>query len=223
MLTEREQKVVSWVRRQKVATMRHMQQQFQVCHMTVFRALKKAGYHTSYNHNAAYYTLAEVPEFDDWGLWAYRDVRFSRAGTLPETLVALVSQAPAGLTVGELEERLQTPAANLLSRLVQDGRLQREILRGRHVVYLHPEPAHSGQQWQQRQAELRAVAARAAKGLPARCPATLVIDVLRQMILAPEEGPEQWARQLQAQGRQVTAGQVRQVRDHYALKKKRRI
>ena len=64
-------------------------------------------------------------------------------------------------------------------------------------------------------------AAGAAKGLPAGCPATLVIDVLRQMILAPEEGPQQWARQLQAQGRQVTAGQVRQVRDHYALEKKR--
>jgi hypothetical protein len=41
------------------------------------------------------------------------------------------------------------------------------------------------------------------------------------MILTPDGGPEQWARQLQAQGRQVTAGQVRQVRDHYALENKR--
>ncbi|TVS09303.1 MAG: hypothetical protein EA424_27475 [Planctomycetaceae bacterium] len=55
-------------------------------------------------------------QFDDGGLWAYRDVRFSRAGTLPETLVALVTQAPGGLTAGELQERWQTPVANLLSR-----------------------------------------------------------------------------------------------------------
>ena len=47
--------------------MRHLQHQFQVCHMTVFRALKKAGYHTSYNHNAGYYTPVGVPQFDDWG------------------------------------------------------------------------------------------------------------------------------------------------------------
>lgn len=221
MLTQREQKLLNWLRRRKVARMRHMQHQFQICHMTVFRALKKVGYHTSYNHNAAYYTLADVPEFDDWGLWAYRDIRFSHAGTLRETLVALVTGAPAGLTVGELEQRLQTPVANLLSRLVQDGRLQRQIVQGRQVVYLNPEPGYGRQQWEQRQADLHAAAARAAKGLPAGCPALVVIDVLRQMILAPEEGPEQWARQLQSQGRQVTARQVRQVQDHYALEKKR--
>lgn len=222
MLTDREQKLVHWLRSRKVATMRQLQHQFQVCHMTVFRALKKSGYHTSYNHNAAYYTLAGVPQFDDWGLWAYRDVRFSHAGTLLETLVALVTQAPAGLTVGELEERLQTPAANLLSRLVQQGRLQRQVLRGRHVVYLQPEAEHGRQQWEQRQQVLREVAARTATGFPAGCPAPLVVEVLRQMILTPDESPEQWARQLQTQGRQVTAGQVRQVQEHYGLKKKRR-
>ena len=90
--------------------MRQLQHQFQVCHMTVFRALKKSGYHTSYNHNAGYYTLAGLPQFDDWGLWAYRDVRFSRAGTLLETLVALVTQATAGLTIGGNRRRELLPA-----------------------------------------------------------------------------------------------------------------
>ena len=221
MLTDREQKLVNWLRTRKVATMRHLCHQFQVCHMTVFRALKKVGYHTSYNHNAGYYTLADVPRFDDWGLWAYRDVRFSRAGTLLETLVALVTQAPAGLTVSELEERLQTPVANLLSRLVQHGQLQRHVVQGRHVVYVSPDAEPGHRQWEQRQQAVRAVAAKTTTGLPAGCPAPLVIDVLRQMILTPDDGPEQWARQLQAQGRPVTAGQVRQVRDHYALEKKR--
>jgi hypothetical protein len=41
------------------------------------------------------------------------------------------------------------------------------------------------------------------------------------MIVAPDRSPEQWARQLQRHGRQVTAGQVRQVQEHYALEKKR--
>jgi hypothetical protein len=222
MLTDREQKLVNWLRTRKVATMRHLQHQFQVCHMTVFRALKKVGYHTSYNRNAGYYTLADVPKFDDWGLWAYRDVRFSRAGTLLETLVVLATQAPAGLTVDELEERLQTPVANLLSRLVQHGRLQRQILRGRQVVYLNPEAEQGRQQWEQRQQDLLAATGRTVIGLPAGCPASLVIDVLRQMILTPDDGPAQCARQLQSQGRQVTAGQVRQVQEHYALEKKRR-
>jgi hypothetical protein len=42
MLTEREQKLVNWLRTRKVATMQQLQHQFQVCHMTVFRALKKS-------------------------------------------------------------------------------------------------------------------------------------------------------------------------------------
>jgi hypothetical protein len=116
--------------------MRQLRHQFQVSHMTVFRALRKLGYHTSYNHNAGYYTLTDVPQFDDWGLWTYRDVRFSRTGSLVDTLVGLVSQSPGGLTVGELEQRLHTPLASLLSRLVQQGRLQRHVLQGRQVIYL---------------------------------------------------------------------------------------
>jgi hypothetical protein len=221
MLTDREQKLDRWLRTHKVATMRQLRQQFQVSHMTVFRGLKKLGYHTSYNHNAGYYALADVPRFDEWGLWSYRDVRFSRVGTLLETLVVLVSQSPAGLAVGELEQRLHTPVANLLSRLVQQGRLQRHVLRGRHVIYVSPDAQRGHQQWGQRQHDVRSVVSKAASGLPPRCPAPLVIDVLRQMILAPHGNPEQWARQLQRRGRQVTSGQIRQVQEHYALEKKR--
>jgi hypothetical protein len=222
MLTDREQRIVNWLRTRKVATMRHLQHQFQVCHMTVFRALKKYGYHTSYNHNAGYYALADVPQFDDWGLWAYRDVRFSRWGTLPDTLVALVEQAPAGLAASELEERLQTAVANLLARLVQHGRLQRQPLPGHRVVYLASAAEASRQQWEQRQQQLSAAAVKQAAALPTGCPAAVVIAVLRQMILAPEESPEQAARRLQTEGVRVTARQVRQVREYYALEKKRR-
>ena len=219
MLTQKGLKLVEWLRKRKVATMRHLQHQFQVSHMTVFRALKTQGYHTSYNHNAAYYTLAEVPRFDDWGLWAYRNARFSRFGTLPNTLVALVQQAPAGLTCDELEDRLQTHAANLLSRLVQRDRLQCQRLQGRQVVYLAHEPKQGRQQLEQRQQRLRAAAATTQPGLPVDCSASLVIDVLRQMILAPDDGPEAWAQKLRTQGPPVTAKQVRHVQEHYALKK----
>jgi hypothetical protein len=72
--------------------MKQLRHQFQISHMTVVRALKKFGYFASYNHNASYYVLWDVPQFDDWGLWAYRDVRFSRYRTLPATIVALTAR-----------------------------------------------------------------------------------------------------------------------------------
>jgi len=52
---------------------------------TIFRILKGVGYFTSYSHAGRYYTLRRIPKFDRWGLWAWRDVRFSSHGTLRAT------------------------------------------------------------------------------------------------------------------------------------------
>lgn len=218
MLTDLEQKVVKWLRKVKVANMRQLQQQFQISHMTVVRALRKIGYYTSYNHNAGYYVLQEVPRFDEWGLWAYRDIRFSRHRSLPETIVALVEKAPAGLTVRELEERLQSKVANLVSRLVSEGRVQGERLLGRQVVYLSGDPEVRGSQVQQRRQWQEEPAARGRAELPPGCSATEVIEILRAMILTSDDNPDRLARRVQAE--QVTTSQVRRVLEHYALKKK---
>jgi hypothetical protein len=222
MLTGGEQKVIGWLRKATVATMKQIRHQFRISHMTVVRALKKFGYYASYNYNAAYYVLRDVPEFDDWGLWAYRDVCFSRYRTLPATIVAVVEKAPAGLTVAELEERLQTKAGNMVSRLVSEGQVQRERLVGRHVLYLAIDPEVRTQQLEQRQRQLQEEAARGSTELPSRCSAVDVIEVLRAMILASDDDPNRLARRLQAGGTRITAGQVRRVLEHYGMEKKRR-
>lgn len=220
MLTDREQKVVDWLRKRKVATMRHLRHQFNLSHMTVVRALKKHGYYTSYNHNASYYVLHDLPTFNEWGLWAYRNARFSRHGTLTRTISALVESAPAGLTVGELEERLDVKVANLASRLVRDGILQREVLRGRKVVYLAGAAKVASRQYEKRRELLQQQ--RGSAELPEECSPTDVIEVLRQMIIARDVNADQLARQLRNRGVHITASKVRRVIKYYALEKKRR-
>lgn len=220
MLTVREQKLVNWLRKAKVATMPLLLQQFQLSRMTVFRTLKKYGYFASYNHNAAYYALHDVPQFDEWGLWAYRDVRFSRHRTLLHTIVALVEQSPTGMTVAELEQRLQTEVANLLSRLVRDGRLTQQPIDGRRAVYLSGVAPHARRQYQHRQQEMSRASSRQ-PGFPEGCSPVQIIEILGQMIRSPGSDPDQLAGQLQRRGLAVTARQVRRVREHYALEKKR--
>jgi predicted transcriptional regulator len=223
MLTDREQKVVNWLQKRKVATMRQLRYQFQLSHMTVNRALKKYGYYTSYNYNGGYYVLHDVPDFSEGGLWTYRDIRFSKYGTLTKTLVALVNESPAGLTVVELEERLETKVANLVSRLVGAGVIQREKLSGGQAVYLARDAELSIQQHQQRQELIPPAAAGTTADLPPGCSPMDVIEVLRQIILARDpSNPEQLARQLKARGVRIGAGQIRGVIDYYMLKKKRR-
>ncbi len=60
------------------------------CRMSVFRRLKEIGYRTSYTHCGRYYTLENIPKFDERGLWFYQDVGFSKSGTLKATLKTLV-------------------------------------------------------------------------------------------------------------------------------------
>ena len=221
MLTEREQKVVHWLKKRKVATMRHLRHQFQLSHMTVIRALRKHGYYTSYNHNAAYYVLHDLPQFDEWGLWAYRDICFSQHGTLIKTVVALIEKAPAGLTVVELQDRLRAKVANLACRLVRDGTIEREIGPGRQAVYMAGDVKRRARQHHQRQQLLQQGAVGGTAELPEGCSPTDVIEVLRQIILAPHHNADQLARQLSRRGLHVTAGKIRRVIDYYALEKKR--
>ena len=66
--------------------------------MTAWRLLRQVGYCRSYNYNSIYFTLATTPEFDDHGLWAYQDIRFSKWGTLPETMIVVIERSPGGMT-----------------------------------------------------------------------------------------------------------------------------
>lgn len=221
MATERHQKLVEWMKKRKVATMKAMRHQFQLSHMTVFRILKEYGYYTSYNYNATYYTLHDVPQFDPLGLWAYRDVRFSCYRTLNETIVAVVQKSNAGMTVREVEDRLQTQAANLLCRLVHEGKLRQRSFRGRQLVYLAADGKQADRQYQQRQEALQQPTAHH-RSLPPGCSPSEVIEILRQMVLSPQADPDQLARELIGRDVQATARQVRRVIEHYALEKKRR-
>jgi hypothetical protein len=219
-VTQRQDKLVDWLHKTKVASMKRMTHQFQVSRSTILRTLKQYGYCTSYNLNAAYYTLKDVPQFDESGLWTYRQIGFSKFGTLTETIVALVENAAAGMNVAELQDRLKTQVANLLSRLVQQGRLTPRTFRRRQVVYLAADLQQAERQYQRRQ-EIQA-AAQPQDRLPAGLAVERVIQILRQMILTPETPPESLVRQLARRGVTVTAAEVRQVIEHYGLEKKRR-
>ena len=71
--------------------------------MTVFRKLKALEYLSSYSHRGKYYTLNEIADFDDFGLWSYQSVWFSKYGNLIETAKEIIDKSTAGFTASELE------------------------------------------------------------------------------------------------------------------------
>lgn len=119
---------------------------------TVLRKLAPLGYRSSYSHNGTYYTLDSIARYDQLGLWSYRDVHFSRYGTLLNTAEALVHESAAGYQVPELEAVVQVAAKDALRQLVQAERLFRREWQGRYL-YCALDRARRQQQWAARQAQ----------------------------------------------------------------------
>lgn len=101
--------------------------------MTVFRKLKALRYRTSYSHRGKYYTLADIAQFNEHGLWCCRTVWFSRDGTLLATAQRFVQEADAGLTAGELQALLQVGVKEPLLHLYHQKRIDREKIGGPYV------------------------------------------------------------------------------------------
>lgn len=105
--------------------------------MTVFRALSRLNYLTSYSHRGRFYTLPNVPDFDEFGLWSDRSALFSRHGNLLETIEVLVNDAKAGYTSNELESLLKLEVKHALLNLVRRKKLERKKCgNGAEHVYL---------------------------------------------------------------------------------------
>lgn len=122
------------LQQQKIATMPELMAALGTdARRTVFRKLKELPYRTSYSHRGGFYTLDDVAEFDERGLWAYEDVWFSIHGTLLSTAVATVETADMGYFVEELDNLLHVGTKDVLRKLVRDERLTREGLAGRFL------------------------------------------------------------------------------------------
>jgi hypothetical protein len=203
---------VSQLRQEQVLSMPELRQRCGTSHMSIFRALRRHGYLTSYNHNGAFYTLAETPVFDERGLWAWRDVRFSRFGTLAATLVQWVDRSPAGCRAEELERDLGVRAQNHLRLLARQDRLRREKL-GASYVYFSAVEARCKEQ--QRQA--RPPAAAEPFRLPPGIRHVTLIRLLVAKLANPEAEPAVLARRLRAEGETLDASTVRAVLAFYGL------
>ncbi len=94
---------------------------------TARRRLKAWSTYTSYNHNGRYYTLPEIAEFDDNGLWHHQGVFFSKHGNLKQTLVHLVSHSVQGLSGAELGKLLGLQPRSFLSHFRDHPALKSRI------------------------------------------------------------------------------------------------
>ena len=185
--------------------------------MSVFRRLKAIGYLSSFNQAGRYYTLTDVPQFDQWGLWFHRKAGFSRAGTLKATVVDLVEGSATGMTPKELLALLKLPVANTLYNtlhaLRHEARIHRQELAG-YPVYVSADPRRANEQLMQR----RQVIGHEPSSRLQMSDET-VIAVLVEALQSAEVlvSASRVASRLAARGVAVTAAQVAQIFDQFGL------
>ena len=177
---------------------------------SVRRFLAEAGYYSSFTHNGGWYTLRSIPQFGRNGLWFYRDIGFSRAGTLTKSLIALITGSPAGMSAEMLGETLRCRCHGVLVNLWRKGKIERQKI-GRCQVYFAADPHKAASQ--------RHVLA--AQDLPkVRFSAEIAVLVLAECIRNPGSSFEQLAEKI-SRSKKVTvnAKQIETLFDQHGLKK----
>ena len=203
--------VLEQFRRQKIITIGQLVKWLQCSVITARRRLKKWQSYTSINSNGCYYTLPQIPVFDENGLWKYQTVLFSKHGNLKQTIVALITESEKGLSAVEIAEFVGlVPNSSFLSRFRSVPGVRREKHRGR-FIYLSDHPQIYSRQMQTR-ASRQPVA-----GFPSDSEA---VEILVELIKSPDIGIEQLAAKVSKPGKPVAAAMIRRFLQFHDLLKK---
>ncbi len=180
--------------------------------MSVFRRLKDIGYLSSYTHRGAYYSVSDVPDFDEYGLWFHQGVGFSRAGTLKTTLVEQVDSAEEGHTHRELEARLRIRVQNTLIGLIREHGLVRERVDSLYL-YVSAEAKRAAEQVAKRRQRMTTAVEKI------ELPDTTVIEVLLEVVRAGTVvvAAAVVAERLRSRGVLVTSEQAERVYSYYGV------
>ena len=177
---------------------------------SVRRFLAETGYHSSFTHNGGWYTLRSIPRFGRNALWFYRDIGFSRAGTLTKTLVALISGSSAGMSAEMLGDSLRCRCHGVLVKLWRQSKITREKA-GRCQFYFAADPHKSASQRQ----------ALAAQHPPeVTFSSEMAVLILAEFIRSPDSSFDQLAEKIsRIKNVTVNPEQIELLFDQHGLKK----
>jgi len=131
-----EQKAIQTFVRKKVLTIDDLVNLLQCAAITARRRLKQWSAFTSINHNGRYYTLPQIPVFDENGLWRYQSVLFSNHGNLRQTIIELIRRSTAGMSAAELAPVVDlAPSSYLFTQISKTAGIRREKHQGRFVYF----------------------------------------------------------------------------------------
>ncbi len=198
--------------REKVMTIKDLLTRMMVSEITVRRKLKTSCALTSYNKNGRYYTLPHIPRFDSYGLWNYKDIRFSKHGNLNQTIIELINASSCGLHAEAIGELIDYAPHSLLNTLCKKSLIRREKLHGRYVYFAVEEQLYRTQHSNY-------------ESLPTQyseddMPCATAVSLLIEKIKRPWESPSELVRTLSRKNIKISELQIRRFFEKHGIEKK---
>ena len=197
---------------QKVQTVTDLSQILACSIITVRRRLREWDALTSYNKNGRYYTLPTIALFNKNGIWSYRDIYFSRYGTLKNTVIALAVKSKKGLTHAEAQEIIGLNPKCFMARFKELPGVRKERYEN-YIVYFSDDP-----DTYEAQKRNRFPSEPSGSRLP---PDALVIVILVELIHHPRMSIDELAAQLRHKGHAVEAGSIAALFKQHQIDKKK--
>ena len=203
---------LSTFEQQKIITLPELASLLHGSSRSTQRRLKQWQALCSYNKNGRFYTLPDIARFDRNGLWEYKEVRFSKHGSLKQTLLDLVRNSPAGLDATEIGSLLHVAPHSFLSHFRTIPGMKRERHHNR-FVYFSDAPDIS---LTQRTTREQAITEKTLQ-LPSDAQAVLI---LVDKIKHPGATIEECAERLRSKGTPVGVQVIRDLFHYHGVEKK---
>ena len=108
--------------------------------ITLRRDIKALSGITSFTHRGEYVTLVDIPVYDKFGIWFYKNIGFTKFNNSLDLIVSIINNAENGITKDEIEELLKIKISKQIQILLSQKRLHR-IKFGAKYRYLSEELA----------------------------------------------------------------------------------
>ncbi len=197
---------------EKVMTIQDLLTRMMVSEVTVRRKLKASRAITSYNKNGKYYTLPHIPRFDSYGLWNYKDIRFSKYGNLNRTIIELINASSCGMHAEAIGELIDYAPHSLLSTLYKKSLIRREKLHGRYVYFAVDEQLYRTQHSNYESLPVQY----SEEDMPCATAVSLLIEKIRNPLASPSD----LSRSLSRKNIKISGLQIKHFFEKHGIEKK---
>ena len=136
----RMQTVKKIIRKNKIQTFNKILNKMNCSSITLRRDIKAICGITSFTHRGKYVTLVDIPVYDKFGIWFYKDIGFTKFRNSLDLIVSIINSSEQGIAKEEIEELLRIKISKQIQILLSQNRLNRVKL-GAKYFYLSEELA----------------------------------------------------------------------------------